>query len=272
MTRTTANSDFPAALMRWRKIRRLSQLELALTADVSQRHISWLETGRSEPSREMVLRLSDAMLIPLRNRNELLTAAGFARYYKENELSEPVMESVLDVLHIILDNHQPYPAMVIDRFWNIKIQNDAAQMLFSISGDSDELWQGIGSGDKKNLALLSIHPNGLRQYIRNFGQIIGPFLRRLQREANESSDAELMAQFSRFQELLTDIDLAMILDKQNSDLIPIIPLEIEVQGTLLKLFSVVSSFGTVQDITAEELRIETLFPADEQTKQFFKHG
>ena len=114
-------NDFTNSLRSWRRDRKLSQLELALAADVSQRHVSWLETGRSQPSRAMVLRLSDALDIPLRDRNQFLQAAGFAAIYTESGLDEPSMESVRNILNDILSHHNPYPAFVLDRYWNIQM-------------------------------------------------------------------------------------------------------------------------------------------------------
>jgi len=258
-------ASFPTALSQWRKIRRMSQLELALTAEVSQRHISWLETGRSEPSRNMILRLCRALEIPLRNRNNLLTSAGFANLYRANELSAPAMESVRDVLHTVLDSHMPYPALVVDRFWNIKMINDAIGLLFSLGGDPDKLWQAVGSGDQKNLALLTVHPKGLRRHINNYEQMIGPFIQRLQREAAESLDSKQIDLFREFQEFAEDGGPIEMVD----EILPFIPLEINTGNKTLKLCSVISNFGTAQDITSHELRIETFYPADRETKLFF---
>ena len=127
-------NDFTNSLRSWRRDRKLSQLELALAADVSQRHVSWLETGRSQPSRAMVLRLSDALDIPLRDRNQFLQAAGFAAIYTESGLDEPSMESVRNILNDILLHHNPYPAFVLDRYWNIQMLNESAERLFAFTG------------------------------------------------------------------------------------------------------------------------------------------
>ena len=119
----TASLDFKSVCRQWRQHRKLSQLDLALAAEVSQRHVSWLETGRSQPSRDMVIRLSDAMEIPLRERNVLLQSAGYSAGYTEKRLDEPGMEPVLDVLKHVLKFHNPFPAVAVDRFWNVKMQN-----------------------------------------------------------------------------------------------------------------------------------------------------
>ena len=129
--------NFKSICRQWRQFRKLSQLDLALAANVSQRHVSWLETGRSQPSREMVVRLSDAMEIPLRERNVLFQSAGYATTYSESKLDEPAMAPVLDALNHVLLHHEPLPAVVIDRLWNIVRKNAAADLLFSIDGDPE---------------------------------------------------------------------------------------------------------------------------------------
>ena len=259
-------SDFTHALRHWRKHRKMSQLDLALAADVSQRHVSWLETGRSQPSRDMVLKLSEAMEVPLRDRNRILNAAGYTGIYPEKKLDEPEMSPVLNVLTEMLKFHEPYPAMVVDRFWNIKMKNQAADILFELSGDPDEIWEAIGDDGNKNLALLSVHPKGLRQFISNFDSIAGSFIRRLQREAMESGDPEVIARFSELGEFVKDIKE----EPMSAPLLPILPLEFDLGGPKLSLFSVISTFGTPQDITTDELRIEAFYPTDEQTARFFK--
>ena len=186
------NQGFNASLKYWRKVRKMSQLDLALAADVSQRHVSWLETGRSTPSRDMVMKLSEAMEVPLRDRNKILNSAGFAAAYREKKLDEPDMQPVLQVLEDMLSNHEPYPAMVLDRFWNIKMQNRAADLLFNIQGDAQQTWDAVGDNGEKNLPLLTIHPNGLRQFISNFDETVGSFIRRLKAEAQTLGDPDVI--------------------------------------------------------------------------------
>ena len=192
---TTAAPGFPSICRQWRQFRKLSQLDLALAANVSQRHLSWLETGRSQPSREMVVRLSDALDVPLRERNALFQSAGFAPVYSESRLEDPVMAPVLDALNHVLEHHEPLPAVVVDRCWNMRKKNRAADLLFSLGGEPAGMLQRIGDQGEFNLALITVHPLGLRQYIENWEQAAPAFIRRLQREALASGEPELQAAF-----------------------------------------------------------------------------
>ena len=248
----------------------MSQLELALAADVSQRHLSWLETGRSQPSRDMIIKLSEAMDVPLRDRNQFLKLAGYASLYQERDLQEPVMEPVIGVLKDMLRHHEPYPAFVLDRQWNIKMKNQAADTLFNIMGDPDSLWQDIGDAGEKNIALLTLHPKGLRRFISNWSEVAPPFIQRLKKEAMESGSNTMLNRVAQLEAYVNDSEIAQ--DSQSSqhqELLPILPLEIDLGGPVLKLCSVISTFGTAQDITANELRIEAFYPADETTRKFF---
>ena len=258
-------SYFTHHLRHWRKQRKLSQLELALAADVSQRHVSWLETGKSHPSRNMVLRLSDAMDVPLRERNQLLNAAGYANVYSEKKLDEPTMEPVISILQNMLDHHEPYPAYVLDRYWDIKMQNKAATKLLSLAGEPNEIWNAIGDDTQSNIALLTVHPKGLRRFISNWKEVAGPFTRRLKKEAIESEDPTLLTRFKRLEEHIGDLPE----QESTQDLLPVLPLNIRIGNLELNLCSVISTFGTAQDITAHELRIETFYPADQVTTLFF---
>lgn len=264
-TMNIQTNNFTTSLREWRKLRKMSQLELALAAEVSQRHVSWLETGRSQPSREMVLRLSEAMDVPLRERNHILNAAGYANMYTEKDLNEPSMEPVKNILLDMLAHHEPYPAYVLDRYWNIKMQNQAANVMFDVAGDPEAVWQAIGDNGERNIALLTVHPNGLRQFITNWDDIASQFMRRLKKEALDSADSEVMARYEQLSEHV------MIPEEQlATPLLPMLPIDIDLGGLKLSLCSVISTFGTAQDITADELRVETFYPANEQTAKFFR--
>ena len=263
---TKSTESFPNLFKAWRKRMKFSQLELALTADVSQRHISWLETGRSKPSREMILKLSKALGVPTREQNTLLNSAGFAKIYSQYELEEPAMAQVTQVLQDILAHHEPYPAFVLDKNWCIKMQNSAVDKLFSLIDPSELMWQNIGDTGEKNLALLTIHKHGLRPYIRNWDEVIEPFYQRLRRESFDQADAESIR---RFEVLQSHISISNN-DQQTSPLLPVLPLELSVDGIVLRLCSVISAFGTAQDITANELKIETFYPADHTSKQILE--
>lgn len=257
--------EFTDSLRQWRKSRKMSQLELSLAANVSQRHVSWLETGRSQPSREMVLRLSEAMDVPLRMRNHFLKAAGFANMYTESGLDEPAMETVKNILDEMLEHHEPYPAVVLDRYWNIKMQNNAANALFSVAGDPNALWDAIDDNGERNIALLTVHPNGIRRFISNWDDIIGQFMRRLRKEAVDSAEPKAMALYEQLLEYVEIPD-----EPLSHDLLPVLTIKLSLDDLQLSLCSVISTFGTAQDITANELKVETFYPADEHTASFFK--
>jgi len=260
------SSQFTNSLREWRKHRKMSQLDLALAAEVSQRHVSWLETGRSQPSREMVLKLSEAMDVPLRDRNSILNSAGFADMYANRDLSEPSMEPVADILNDMLAHHNPYPAFVLDRQWNIKMKNQAAGTLFDVLGDPEKVWHDVGDTGELNIALLTVHPKGLRRFISNWQEVAAPFMRRLKKEAQESGEQSMLSRYEQLKEYVGEL----VETNADSDLLPVLPLEIDIGGPVLKLCSVISTFGTAQDITANELRIETFYPADELTRGYFK--
>lgn len=259
-------TNFHGALKHWRHFRKMSQLDLALEAEVSQRHVSWLETGRSSPSRDMVLRLSDALDVPLRDRNQLLMSAGFAALFSQKKLDDPEMSPILDVLTSVLKHHEPYPAFVLDRLWNIRMKNAATDILFQITGDAEALWQAVGDNGERNIARLTLHPNGLRRHLSNWESVAGPFIRRLKREAFDSGDAEVMDKYLELEAVAGKI----IDSAPTQSLSPMLPLEFAMGQLHLSLFSVISTFGTAQDITADELRIETFYPTDTETAEFFK--
>ncbi len=263
---TAIAEDFSSVCRQWRQFRKLSQLELALAANVSQRHVSWLETGRSKPSRDMVLRLSEAMDVPLRERNALLKAAGFASAYRESRLEDPSMAPVLDALERMLAHHEPLPALVVDRLWNIKRMNNAAELMLGLGGDLAALQRQIGFGEELNIALLSVHPQGLRRYIANWDELGPTFARRLRVEAAASGDPAVQSLFDRMIELA---DQGGDATPAIHNLQPVLPLVLDVNGLRLSLFSVISTLGTPQDVTADELRIESFYPADAETAAFF---
>lgn len=256
--------NFPSVCRQWRQFRKLSQLDLALAANVSQRHVSWLETGRSQPSREMVVRLSEAMDIPLRERNVLLTAAGFRASYSESKLDEPIMAPVLEALEQVLQHHEPLPAVVVDRFWTVRMQNCSAGKLLQAAGIETEKL----ATTKLNLAELTLHPDGMRRFITNWDQAAPSFVRRLRTEALASGDPEVQERYEQYIALagpLEDTDPVL------ANLLPVLPLELNIDGLELSLFSVISTFGTPQDITTDELRIESFYPTDEKTRVFFRN-
>lgn len=262
--------NFQALCREWRKFRQLSQLDLALAAEVSQRHVSWLETGRSQPSREMVIRLSEAMNIPIRERNVLLKSAGFSAIYSESSLEDPVMKPVMNALNHVLKNHEPLPAVVIDRFWNVKKQNQAA-LLLNLGASEALQTQITNQQGEINLALLTLHPNGLRRYISNWDEAAPAFIQRLKDEAVASGDQSVKTMFSEFITSAGDLKIdASLAPTIPGKLLPILPLNLDIDGLKLSLFSVITTFGTPQDITTDELRIEAFYPTDKVTEDFFQ--
>ena len=254
---------FGNVVRQWRKVRKLSQFELALMASVSQRHLSCLETGRSRPSRPMVMQLAEALDIPLRDRNELLSSAGFSKLYRERGLDDAQMESVRVALEQILEKQEPYPCVVIDRCWNIVKANRAMQQLMSVAGELN-----VDSYTRNNQALLTLHPEGLRPFITNFNDTVAPFVQRLRRDTLRYSDDETSRFFDKVKALVDDVVIVDV--PGDAPLMPTLPLELRFGELNIALFSVIATFGTPQDVTTDELRIESFFPADESSRIYLE--
>lgn len=263
--RTTAPRDganaFGVGLGRWRATRRESQLSLACSAGISQRHLSFIESGRSRPSREMVVRLCDSLDIPLRARNELLLAAGFAPVYPERALDDgPEMAAVRSALGLILAHHEPYPAFVLDRAWRVAMSNAAGQRLVAACVDAATLARLSADGGL-NFMRLMFEPDQMRPRIRNWPLVAPWLIARLRREAGgdpASPSAKLLA------ELAPSEPRAPATDGER--LTPTVPVELALDGANLRLFNTITTFGTPQDVTVQELRIELSFPADAESE------
>lgn len=244
----------------WRNQRRMSQLSLANEAEVSPRHISFIESGRSNPSREMVLLLANVLDVPLRERNTLLAAAGFAPAYRESALDAPHLAAVQRALDAILAQHRPFPAVVLDRRWNIVRGNDAADRLFGF------LLAGQTPPAPPNVLRLMFHPHGLRPYVESWEEVAEALIQRVHREAVGSivdDDlrrlvAEVLA-YPGVPARLRAIDLS-------AGLLPIIPVRFARDGRRFAFFSTVTTLGTPIDVTAQETRIECFFPVDDETR------
>ena len=244
--------------------RRLSQLDLALTSGVSQRHVSFLESGRARPSRAMVLQLSEALDVPLRDRNGWLTAAGFAPVFSIRALEDPQMAQVMGAVRMMLTAHAPFPAVALDRAWNVVMANAPFERLGALLGE--DIWTRVG-GHRPNLMRLFFHPDGIRTFVVNWREI-GPLMwRRAQREADAAGGQETRAVLD---ELTPLQDAEMLWSPADTTLVPVLAFELDVGGLRLSMFAVVATFGTAQDVTADELRIETLFPADAATEALFR--
>jgi transcriptional regulator with XRE-family HTH domain len=250
-------------LRSWRRRRSLSQLELALEADVSSRHVSFLETGRARPSREMVLRLADHLDIPLRERNRLLLAAGYAPLYVERSLEEPEMAPVHQALDRFLRAHEPYPAIVIDRHHNLVSANDALGGL--TEGVAPELLE-----PPANALRVALHPRGMAPRTLNLPEWSAHLLHRLRREAALTADPELR----RLHDELAAYP-GVCLDPPREDGAAggiVVPLRLRNADRELAFFSTVSTFGSPVDITLDELMIEAFYPANAATAAYLLEG
>jgi transcriptional regulator with XRE-family HTH domain len=262
--RAGGESGFAQLLKTWRQKRRMSQLELALSSGVSQRHVSFLESGRANPSRSMILQLSETLEVPLRERNDWLTAAGFAPVFRTRPLDDPQMTQVMNAVRLMLANHEPFPAIAIDRAWNIRLSNRSFDMLSAMMGG--DVWTRVG-GPSRNLMRLFFHPNGIKPYITNWKAIAPLLWHRARREAEALAGEEMklvLSDLSQYQ------DADTLWAAEDAALVPVLPLEMEKDGVRLSLFTVIATFGTAQDVTADELRIESLFPADDATDRLFR--
>lgn len=252
-------------LRQWRTSRGLSQLALAEQAEVSTRHISYVENGRAQPSRQMVLVLASALDIPLRERNSLLTAAGFAPVYRETELAKPPMAHVRKALNFILDRQDPFPATVVNRGWDLVMTNGGAKRwLAAFPVDLDALGPVA-----RNAMHLLFHPEGLRQYVVNWGEVSRVVMARLQREANDDVLREdvgpLVEALHRYPDMPKRSSVISAADENRV----LIPMHTRHKGNELRLFTTITSLGTPLDITAQELRIECYYPADDATEAWF---
>jgi transcriptional regulator with XRE-family HTH domain len=245
-------------LREWRQRRRLSQMDLALEAEISTRHLSFLETGRSQPSREMVLLLSEKLDMPLRERNIMLVSAGFAPVYSERSLDDPALAGMRQAVDLVLRGHDPYPALAVDRHWSLISANDA---LVSLIGDVDPALMK----PPVNVLRLSIHPAGFARRIVNFTEWRNHLVARLHKQVDATGDARLAALIEELRAYPTP-DAAARGSKSNHDYAGIVvPLQLMTEEGVLTLFSTTTIFGTPVDVTLSELAIEAFFPADPET-------
>ncbi|MEX0783911.1 MAG: helix-turn-helix transcriptional regulator [Dehalococcoidia bacterium] len=264
MTTATASPASVGDLLRdWRQRRHLSQLDLALDAEVSTRHLSFVETGRARPSRDLVLHLAEQLDVPLRERNTLLLSAGYAPIFRETPLEQPEMASVREALDRILAGHEPYPAIAVDGHWNLVSNNRPATSLLA-AGVSPALL-----APPANALRIALHPDGLGPRILNFGEWSEHLISRLHRQAVASGDAEL----ARLEEELRGYPGVRSEASAHVEATPHLYVPLVLQGPdggELRFFSTISTFGTALDITMAELAIECFFPADEHTAATFR--
>jgi transcriptional regulator with XRE-family HTH domain len=246
-------------LREWRQRRRLSQLDLALEAEISTRHLSFLETGRSVPSRDMVLHLAERLDVPLRERNVLLIAAGYAPVFPERSLDDPALRAARRAIDLVLAGHEPYPALAIDRHWTLVASNRAVAPL--LTGIEPALLQ-----PPVNVLRLSLHPKGLAPRIANFSEWRSHLLDRLRRQVDLTADpalVELMTELRNYPRLGTDRPGKPAVDQEYAGVV--VPLQLVTEAGVLALFSTTTIFGTPIDITLSELALESFFPADAAT-------
>jgi transcriptional regulator with XRE-family HTH domain len=251
-------------LKHWRGVRRKSQLALAVQAGVSARHVGFIEVGRSTPSREMVMLLAGVLDVPLRERNALLLAAGYAPVYRETGLEAPEMEHARRAVSLILEHQEPYPAVVMDRHWNLLTSNAAAQRFFSRLLPPAE--PAGPAGPPANILRLMFDPGGLRPFVANWESAAEALVRRVHREAlggvPDAATARLL------DEVLAYPDVPR--RWRSPDLLapfpgPFLALQFRKGGLAMDYFSTVTTLGTPLDVTLQEIRIECFFPGDEHT-------
>jgi transcriptional regulator with XRE-family HTH domain len=256
-----AQPAFGSLLRQWRLARRVSQLALATEAEISSRHLSFLETSRARPSREMVQLLARALDIPLSEQNSLLVAAGYAPIYGERELSAPDLEYVRRALEFMLRQQEPFPAIVMDGRWNIVMQNGATQRMFGLFRPPAK----AGRAHAGNAMRTIFHPDGIRPFLVNWEEIAGPLIQTLHREAAGGTNAAAV----RLRDEMLAYPGVPSTWKAHDPLAPVPPLltlRLHKGDTSLAFFSTLTTFATPRDITLQQLRIECFYPADVATE------
>jgi transcriptional regulator with XRE-family HTH domain len=247
-------------IRQWRDRRAMSQEGLAALAGVSARHLSFVETGRARPSRELVLALSRALGVPLRSRNELLLAAGFAPLYRETPLDAPQMAEVRRAVQFMLTQQEPFPAIVLDRHWNVVQANDAMARVLRLFMTEEE----AARAGAPNIMRLTYHPAGLRSWIVNWEETASAYIQWLHRDLIRTGDeqtAKLLDELLAYPGVPREW-LALDLDASTT---PFLAMAFRKRDTRFDFFTTIASLGTPYDITLHELRIECFFPADEST-------
>jgi transcriptional regulator with XRE-family HTH domain len=241
-------------LREWRQRRHLSQLDLAVDAEISARHLSFVETGRAAPSREMVLKLAERLDVPLRERNVLLVAAGYAPAFPQRSLDDPMLKSARQAIELVLKAHEPNPALAYDRHWNLAFANRMIAPL--LDGIPQRLL-----GRPLNILRLAFHPEGLAARTVNLAEWCGHLLERLHRQCEATADPELIELYNDLKSYRIPARSAPLPPDNNVAL----PLKLRRDGEILSFISTTMVFGTPVDVTLSELALETFFPADELT-------
>jgi transcriptional regulator with XRE-family HTH domain len=239
----------------------MSQLALAIEAEVSPRHVSFVETGRAQPSREMILHLASTLDVPLREQNSLLLAAGFAPIFRETHLDAPELRTVRIALDAMLAKHEPYPAVVMNRAWDVLMTNDGAGRFFQhLLGDT-------ALPAQPNVVRMMFDPGLLRPYVTNWPAVAEALVRRVHREAvggvKDDATTALLAEVMSY----PDVPERWVSADPESPLVPIIPVQFAKHGRAYSFFSAVTTLGTPQDVTLQELRIESFYPIGNETER-----
>ena len=248
-------------LREWRQRRRLSQLDLALDAEISTRHLSFLETGRSTPSRDMLLRLAEQLDIPLRERNVLLNAAGYAPVFLERPLDDPALQAARQAVELVIKGHEPYPALAVDRHWTLVAANSAVAYL-NEGADAALLKPPV------NVLRLALHPKGLAPRTANLPEWRAHILARLRRQIELTADpvlAELMRELSDYPKPSEDRVPKRDLESELASVV--VPFQLITANGILSLFSTTTLFGTPLDITVSELALECFYPSNAETSR-----
>jgi transcriptional regulator with XRE-family HTH domain len=247
-------------LRQWRGSRGKTQLDLSFDSGISQKHISFVESGRSTPSRQTLLDLAQALEIPLREQNTLLLAAGYAPVHSQDPLDAPVMTSITKALKRMLHQHEPFPAIVMDRHWNVLMTNDASPRFFDCFIDMS------ARPEPRNLLHLMFDPEGMRPFIANWKTMARSLLARVHREALgrviDAGTRHLLDELAKYPDVAPEWRTP-----STDDVLPMIPLSFRKGGVTLNYFSMITTVGTPQTVTAEEMRLESMFPADEWTEE-----
>jgi transcriptional regulator with XRE-family HTH domain len=258
---TSAQPSVGTLLQGWRRRRRLSQLDLALAAEISQRHLSFIESGRAAPSREMLLHLSEQLGIPVRDRNVLLVAAGYAPVYGERAIDDPGLDAARRAVELILRGHEPHPALALDRHWRLIAHNASVPPL--LAGVDPALLT-----PPANVLRLSLHPQGLGSRIGNFREWRAHVLARLSQQIEKTADGGLMALLDELKSYPTPPDAKPHRPADRDPLAGIaVPFLLRTEAGTLSFLSTTTVFGTAIDVTLAELTIESFFPADSETAE-----
>jgi transcriptional regulator with XRE-family HTH domain len=257
---STTRQGLGDLLRYWRERCGKSQLDLSLGSGLSQRHLSFIENGRSIPSRRTLLDIAQALDIPLRDRNTLFLSAGYAPAYSEDAWNAPEMQSITKALERVLRQHEPFPAVVMDRYWNVHLRNDAAPRFFNCFIDLEK------RPTPRNLLHLMFDPAGMRPFIANWEEVAASLIQRIYRESvgrvTDQRTKELLEALQAYPEVETGLK-----KPRSASILPFIPISFVKKGKTMNFFSMITTVGTPLSITAQELRMECMFPAEEESEE-----